>query len=152
MERGQERVGDRGVDRGAAGPQVPDAAAVDDVAAGAVVAGGGLGRPVVVDGRFPAAVPAGGKALAQGAALPDRAGAGLVGLGADVAGQAGLAGLVGVPVDEALVVAGDEHLPLVLGQHAAPLLQGAILAQVLLLAGTAAAIGAGVWPAGPRGG
>jgi hypothetical protein len=94
LERGEERVGDRGVDGGAAGAQVPDAAAISDVAAGAVVAGGGLGRPVVVDGQFPAAVPAGGQALAQGAALPDRAGAWLVGLGADVAGQAGLAGLV----------------------------------------------------------
>ena len=79
LQRGQERAGDRGVDRDAADAQVPGAAALDELAgAGAVVAGGGLGRAVVVDGELAAAGPAGGQALQQRAALPDRAGARLV--------------------------------------------------------------------------
>ena len=79
LQRGQERVGDGGVDRDAADAQVPGAAAVDELAgAGAVVAGGGLGRAVVVDGELAPAGPAGGQPLQQRAALADRAGAGLV--------------------------------------------------------------------------
>ena len=61
LQRGQERGGHRGVDRDAADAQVPGAAAVDELAgAGAVVAGGGFGRAVVVDGELAPAHPAGG--------------------------------------------------------------------------------------------
>ena len=120
LQRGQERLGDRGVDRGAADTQVAGAAALDELAgAGAVVAGRGLGRAVVVDGEFAPADPAGGQPLQQRAALADRAGAGLVRRRADVGADAGLVGLVGVPVDEPAVVLGDEHLPFVLRQHVA---------------------------------
>ena len=74
--------GDGGVDRDAADPQVPGAAAVDELAgAGAVVAGRGFAFAVVVDGEFAPAGPAGGQPLQQGAALPQRAGAGLVRFG-----------------------------------------------------------------------
>ena len=100
---------------------MPGAAALDELAgAGAVVAGGGFAFAVVVDGQFAAAGPAGDQPLQQGAALPQRAGAGLVGLGTDVGADAYLVGQVGVPVDESLVVAGDSDLPLVAGQHLSP--------------------------------
>ena len=58
-QRGQERLGHRGVDAHAADPQVPQLLAVDEVAgAGAVVARGVVVPPVVVDGQFAAADPA----------------------------------------------------------------------------------------------
>ena len=58
LESGQERVGDRDVDRHAADPQVAGAAALDNLAgAGAVVAGGGLVRALVVDGELRPQVP-----------------------------------------------------------------------------------------------
>ena len=70
LQRGQERLGDRGVDPGAADAQVTGAAALDEVpGAGAVVAGGGLGRAVVVDGELAPTDPAGGQPLQQRAAL-----------------------------------------------------------------------------------
>src|SRR6266702_1454228 len=91
-----------------------------------------------------AAGPAGGQALQQRAAFPDRAGARLAGLRADVGPDAFLVGEVGVLVGEPLVMAGDEDLPLVAGQFAAPLAQYAILAEVTLVAGAAVHVGAGV--------
>ena len=79
LQRRQERLGDRGVDRLPADAQVAGAAALDQLAgAGAVVAGRGFGGAVVVDGEFAPAGAAGGQALQQRAALADRAGAGLV--------------------------------------------------------------------------
>ncbi len=48
------------------------------------VAGGVVVPPVVVDGEFAAAIPAGGQVLQQRAALPHRAGAALVGDRPDV--------------------------------------------------------------------
>ncbi|MGE5292012.1 MAG: hypothetical protein ACM3ML_33480, partial [Micromonosporaceae bacterium] len=56
---------------------------------------------------------------------PHGPGAGLAGLGADVGADAGLVGLVGVPVDEPGMVIGDEDLPLVTGQPPAALAQRA---------------------------
>ena len=128
-----------------------DAAAVDDVGALAVVVRDGLGRAAVEDRELAAAGPAGGQALQQRAAFPDRAGARLAGLRADVAADAGLVGQVGVPADESGVVIGDEDLPLVAGQPAAPLAQRAVRAEVPLLAGAAVDVGAGVSRVGQRG-
>ena len=72
--------------------------AVDEVAgAGAVVAGGVVMPPVVVDGEFAAAGPAGGQVLQQRAALPDGAGAGLVRDRADVPADPLLVGQEGCP-------------------------------------------------------
>ena len=65
--------------------------------------------------------------------------------------DAGLVGLVGVPVDEPGVVIGDEDLPLVSGQPAAPLAQRAVRAEVALLAGPAVDVGASVGRVGQRG-
>jgi len=145
LQRGQESGGHGGVDRDAADAQVPGAPAVDELAgAGAVVAGRGFGRAVVVDGELAAAGPAGGQPLQQRAALPDRAGARLVRPRAGVGADAGLVGLVGVPVDEPAMVLGDEYLPLALGQLAAAGAQHAILAEAAPLAGLAEHVGAGV--------
>ena len=52
-ERGQERPGDRGVDRGAADPHVPVAAAGSRRAASAVVAGRGRVRSVLRQAGLP---------------------------------------------------------------------------------------------------
>ena len=79
-QRGQERPGDGGVDGQATDVQVPGSAAVDQFGrAVAVVVRHGFGRTAVEHGEFAAAAPAGGQALQQGAALPDRAGARLGG-------------------------------------------------------------------------
>src|SRR5207302_810535 len=101
--------------------------AVDQLAwALAVVVRHRLGRAAVEDGQLAAARAAGGQALQQRGALPDRAGARPAGLRADIRPDAGLVGQVGLPVDEPGVVIGDEDLPLVAGQLAAPGAQGAV--------------------------
>ena len=144
-QRGQEQGGDRGVDRDTADPQVPGAAAVDELAgAGAVVAGRGFAFAVVVDGEFAAAGPAGDQPLQQGATLPHRAGAGLMRGRADVGADPCLVGQVGVPVDESLVVVDDADLPLVAGQHLSPHPRCAVGADVAVLTGPAEDVGAGV--------
>ena len=99
---------------------------------------------LVVDGELAAAGPAGGQALQQGAALADRAGAGLMRHRAGVLPDLGLVGLVGVPVDEPLVVVFDQHLPLVLRQHAAPDPDRPVVADQPLLPAAAEGIRAGV--------
>ena len=143
-ERGQERPGDRGVDRGAADPQVPVAAAGSRRAAGAVVAGRGLALPVVVDGGLAAADAAGGQGLQVRGALPDRASARGAFRRRDVAVQPALDVLVGVPVDESVVVAGDEHLPLVGWQVTAAGAQPAVLVDIPFGPGPAVYVRAGV--------
>src|SRR5262249_38326880 len=144
-QRGQEQGGDRGVDRHTADPQVPGAAAVDELAgAGAVVAGRGFAFAVVVDGEFASAGPAGGQPVQQGATLPHRAGTGLMRGRADVGADPGLVGQVGVPVDESLVVVDDAALPLVAGQHLSPHPRCAVGADVAVLTGPAEDVGAGV--------
>ncbi|MGE5289381.1 MAG: hypothetical protein ACM3ML_19710, partial [Micromonosporaceae bacterium] len=106
---GEECAGDGGVDGLSAGAHVPGAAPVDEISGAlAVVVGHALGRAVVEDGELAAAGSAGGQALQQRAAFPHGPGAGLAGLGADVGADAGLVGLVGVPVDEPGMVIGDE--------------------------------------------
>lgn len=82
--------------------------------------------------------------LQQCAAFADSAGARLVRLGADILADAGLVGLVGVPVDEPAVMVFDEHLPLVLRQHMAAHTQLPVLADTALLAGPAIDVGTGV--------
>ena len=71
--------------------------------------------------------------------------------GPDVAADAGLVGLVGVPVDEPGVVIGDEDLPLVAGQAAAALAQRAARVKVAFLAGPAVDVRAGIGRVGQRG-
>ena len=94
-----------------AGVDVRGAAAVDQVAGAlAVVVRHGLGRAAVEDGQLTAAGPAGGQALQQRAAFPDRAGARLAGLRADVGADALLVGQVGVPADEPGVSLGSPSL------------------------------------------
>jgi hypothetical protein len=73
--------------------------------------------------------------LEQGAALPHRPGARLVGLGSGVGADALLIGLVGVPVDEPRMMIFNENLPLALGQLAAADSQHTVVAEVALLAG-----------------
>ena len=62
-----------------------------------------------------------------------------------------LVGQVGVPVDEPGVVIGDEDLPLVAGQLAAPCAQRAVRAEVAFVAGAAVDVGASVGRVGQRG-
>ena len=133
-ERGQERLGHGGVDTGPAHAQVPRAAAVDELAAaGAVVARGGAAarrsRP-----RACARTPAAGQPLQQrGPSAPRRCPAGAPGPG--VGADAGLVGLVGVPVDEPAMMVGDEHLPVGLGERAAAGAQHPVVADIAFGAG-----------------
>ena len=151
-QRGQERAGDGGVDGLPADAHVPGAAAVDQLGGTlAVVVRHAFRRAGVEDGELAAAGPAGGQALQQRAAFPDRAGARLAGLRPDVGADAGLVALVGVPVGEPGVVIGDEDLPLVSGQPAGTLAQRAAGVKVAFLAGAAVDVRAGIRGVGQRG-
>ena len=106
-ERRQERLGDRGVDRGATDPQVPGAAPSTRLAGAGAVAGRGLGRPVVVDGEPAPTPPAGSPGLAAARSLGPHH-ARLRAMGRMLLPDTGLL-VVGVPVDEAAMVICDEH-------------------------------------------
>jgi len=114
LEGGQERLCDGGVDGLPADVHVPGSPAINQVSRPlAVVVRHGLGRAAVEDGQLAAAGPAGGQALQQRGAFPDRAGARLAGLRAGIRPDAGLVGQVSVPAGEPGVVIGNEDLPLV---------------------------------------
>ena len=82
LQSGQERAGDGGVDGLPADAHVPGAAAVDQLSrALAVVVRHASGRAGVEDRELAAAGAAGGQALQQRAAFPDRAGARLAACG-----------------------------------------------------------------------
>ena len=113
--RGQARPGtpgDGGVDRGTADPRcqwprlAPGAPPVSSSRAWPCA-------PRRVDGGLAAADTAGGQGLQVRGALPDRAGARGAFRRRDVRVQPALDVLVGVPVDESVMVAGNEHFPLV---------------------------------------
>ena len=112
LQGGQERLGHCLLDSQAAHAHVVDAAAVHQFPGGTKIARGRLGRTVVINGELSPTYPTGGEALQQGAAFSQRPGAGLVRPGAGVGSDAGLVGLVGLPVDVALVVPRHQHLPL----------------------------------------
>src|SRR5680860_699534 len=78
-------------------------------------------------------------------------GAGAVRLGTDVGTDAGLVGLVGVPVEEPVVVVGDEDLPLILGDLATPGTQRPVVVDVALHAGASVDVGAGIGGMGQGG-
>ena len=82
--------------------------------------------------------------MQQGTAFPHRAGTGLVRPRAGVRTNASLVGLIGVPVDETVVVVGNEHLPLALRQSAAAGAQHPVLVDVTFEAGLAVDVRAGV--------
>ena len=131
---------------------MPNSLAVEQFAgAVAVVAGRGLGRAAVEHGEFTATVAAGGQALQQRGAFPDRAGARLVPFGPDVAADALLVGLVGVPVDEPGMMLGDEDLPLVLWQPTLAYPQVAVFTDIAVGACPAEDVGAGIGGVGQRG-
>jgi hypothetical protein len=145
LQRGQERLRYGGVDGQPADAQMAGAFALDQRAgAGAVVAGGGFGRAVVVDGQFAPAGAAGGQALQQGAALADRAGAGLVRLRSGIATNADLVGLEGIPVDEPAMVLDDEDLPFTLRQLVSAHPDRPVGIDAALLAGATERVGARV--------
>ena len=145
-ERGQERARDRLIELDPADRQAPHATPVDQGAAGAVVAGRRPAAPVV-GGQPASAAPADRDALQQRRALAHRA-PGLVGLGADVGGDAGLVSLVGRPVDEPGVMVGNQDLPLGLGQPAGTGPHLPRLGDIALVAGLAVDVGASIDRAG----
>ena len=100
--------------------------------------------PVVVDGGLAAADAAAGQGLQVRGALPDRAGARGAFRRRDVAVQPALDVLVGIPVDEPVMVAGNEHLPLVGWQVTAAGPQPAVLVDIPLGPGPAIYVRAGV--------
>ena len=89
--------------------------------------------------------------MEQRGAFPKRAGAGFAGHRADVGVDAGLVGLVGVPVEEPPMVIFDEHLPLALRQLTAADAHLAVLTDVALLAGLAEHVGARISGMGEHG-
>src|SRR3954468_23056541 len=100
---------------------MPHPAALDQLAgAGAIVARCRLGSRLVEDGEFAAALAAHPDPLQQRGSLSHRALTGGVGDRAGVRFDADLMALPGGPVDEPVVVVGDEHLPLTGREPTAP--------------------------------
>ena len=89
----------------------PALPAADQHAAVALVAGDGLGGAAVEHAEPPPADPADRQALQQRAALPGRAGPVSPPCGGHVRRQPGGVGQVGVPVDVAGMMPGDQDLP-----------------------------------------
>src|SRR5437899_8601935 len=110
LEGGDEGPRDGLVDLNAANVEAIDAAALDQDLAGAMIPRCGT-APAIVRVQAASAVPAAGKALQQGAALPHGA-AHFVRSGAGVLGDAILVGLIGLPIDESRMMVRDEYLPL----------------------------------------
>src|SRR3954451_23304179 len=113
---------------------MPHSTALDQFAgAGAVVTGRRLGSPLVEDGKLAAAVAADRDPLQQRGSLAHRALTGGVRGRAGIRPDADLVGLPGGPVDEPVVVIGDEHLPLVSREPTPPLMHGPGLVHAPLL-------------------
>jgi hypothetical protein len=130
----------RVVDLDTADVEAVDAAAVDQIFARAVVARRGMATAIVgVEAAPP--VPARGEPLEQGGALSHGA-SWLVRLGVDVAVDARLIGFVRGPVDEALMVVGEEDRPFSPRQAADSLTDGSVRIDVPLAAASAIDIGA----------
>ena len=144
LQGGQESLGHCSLDSQAAHAHVVNAPSVHQFPRGAEIARGGLGGTVVINGKLATAYPAGGQALQEGAAFSQRPRAGLVRPGAGVGPGTGLVGLVGLPVDVALVVARYQHLPLGPGQHAPAGTDLAGPVDITFMAGLAEHVGASV--------
>lgn len=109
LDRGEEGPGERLVDLHAADIETVTAATLDDDLAGAVVARGSVAS-AIVGLQPPTAMPAAGQALQKSRPFPHGT-ARIMRPGACVGGQPGLVGFVGSPIDIALMVLLDQHLP-----------------------------------------
>src|SRR6188472_2286261 len=129
-ERGQQRVGDRLVDLGAADPETPLATALDEHAARAVVGRALVASPaLVVHLQLAPAVPADRDSLQQRGALANGA-ARLVRARARVARDPRLVCLERLAIDEAGVVLPDQDLPVCLREATDALARLAVLVDV----------------------
>src|SRR6202045_1104000 len=108
-KRGENGACNRVVDLHCTDAQTKDAATIDDVFAGAVVARR-RGASGVMSAQPSPARAAGGQSLQQCASFSHGT-AGVMGLGMGVGGNARPIGLIGRPVDEAGVMLWDEHRP-----------------------------------------
>ena len=120
-ERSQHGLRHRVVDLDGADVEAVEAAFILDPLAGAVITWRG-GAAGVMGAQLASAMSADGKTLQQRGSFSHGAGARLVRLGMRVGADAHAIGLVGAPVDEALMMIGDEYSPLRLRQlaHALP--------------------------------
>ena len=119
-ERSQHGLRHRVVDLDGADVEAVEAAFILDRLAGAVIARRG-GAAGVMGAQLASAVSADGKTLQQGGSLSHGAAARLMRPGMRVGADPHAIGLIGAPVDEALMMVGDEHGPLRLRQLAHPL-------------------------------
>ena len=143
-ERGQQRVGDRLVDLGAADPETPLATALDEHAARAVVGRAVVASPaLVVHLQLAPAVPADRDSLQQRGTLANGA-ARLVRARARVARDPLLVCLERLAIDEAGVVLPDQDLPVCLREATDALARLAVLVDVAFTARLAEGVGAGV--------
>src|SRR5689334_17870317 len=111
----------RVVDLDGADVKAVEAASILNPFAGAVITRRG-GAAGVVGAQPASAVSADGKTLQQGGSLSHGTAARLMGTRMRIGADAGAIGLIGAPVDEALMVVWDEHRPLRLRQLAHALL------------------------------
>src|SRR5208282_3579205 len=109
-ERREKRCGNSGIDLHAADVQAILAAAVDDVLARAVIAGGRVST-AVMHGKAPSAVSAHGDALQQRCPFPHGAPAAMRAR-TSIVREAVLVGFEGLPVDEAAMMVADKDGPL----------------------------------------
>ena len=106
----EKSVGHGLLDRQTADVETVQAAAIDDVFAGAVIAGSRVSA-AIVSAQSAAAMAAGGDALQQCRAFSHRASR-LMGLRTRVGVEPRLIGLEGRPIDEAGMMVRDENGPL----------------------------------------
>ena len=110
-ERAEHRPFNRFVNLQGADGEAVDAATIGDVLAGAVIARG-RGTTRVVSAQLATATSAHSDALQQRSSFSHGTTTGLMRARMGVGGDLCAIGLVGVPIDKALMVVRDAHLPL----------------------------------------
>ena len=143
-ERREERRGDGRVDLAAADAQAVLTATVDDVGAGAVIAGRAVAA-AVVHRQAAAAMATDRQPLQQRGALPHGATAtGMMRPRPHILRQPLLVGLEGLPVDEAGVMVADEHRPVGARPQSEAFAQAAAVIEVTALLGAAIDVDASI--------
>jgi len=138
----EQGLADRLVDLHAADIEAVDASTLDDVLAGAMVAGRGVGA-AIVGAQPPAAMATGGDALEQRRPL-SHGSTRLVRSRSNIGRDTHLVRFIGRPLDEALMMVGNEHRPLGARQPTNPFAHGALVVDIALMTALPIGIGAGI--------
>ena len=141
-DRFEKGMGHGLLDRQTADVEAVYAASIDQIFAGAVVAGSRV-PAAIVSVQPPAAMATSGEALQQGRPLSHRAPR-LMGLRPGVGVEPRLIGLEGCPIDEAGMMVWDEDGPLLHGQMPNPFPDGAVFIDVAFVPGLTVGVSASI--------